>query len=204
MGGRSVSTKKEKQRAALASKRWRENNPERAKQVGRNAYHRRRESLGLPRRVLTGQTAKEKAEAKRAYQREWRKKWAAENPERAKLASRIHYWSDPEKHREESRDWYSRNKANVAKVARRRQLRILYGITPEQYDALGQGCAVCGLEKHKNGYRLHVDHDHDTGVIRGKLCSSCNTGIGCFKNDPELLRKAALYLEAGIGPPPLL
>ncbi len=39
------------------------------------------------------------------------------------------------------------------------------------------------------------DHDHDTGLIRGRLCSPCNTGIGGLNDDPELLRRAIEYLE---------
>lgn len=51
-------------------------------------------------------------------------------------------------------------------------------------------CIICGLETD-----LAVDHDHLTGEVRGGLCINCNIGLGHFKDDPELLRLAALYLE---------
>jgi hypothetical protein len=42
---------------------------------------------------------------------------------------------------------------------------------------------------------LHVDHDHITGRVRALLCSGCNTGIGHLQDDPDVLRRAADYIE---------
>jgi hypothetical protein len=42
---------------------------------------------------------------------------------------------------------------------------------------------------------LVIDHDHTTGEVRGLLCPTCNAGLGHFKDSPELLLKAALYLQ---------
>ncbi len=44
-------------------------------------------------------------------------------------------------------------------------------------------------------YRLVIDHCHSTGAIRGLLCSNCNTAIGLLSDNPEIIRKAADYLE---------
>lgn len=55
-----------------------------------------------------------------------------------------------------------------------------------------QECIICG---ERQGRQLAVDHDHKTGAVRGALCSRCNLGLGQFRDDPELLRLAALYLE---------
>ena len=52
-------------------------------------------------------------------------------------------------------------------------------------------CVICGSEEP-----LVVDHDHNTGEIRGMLCNHCNRGLGHFRDDPALLEFAAQYLYA--------
>jgi hypothetical protein len=61
-------------------------------------------------------------------------------------------------------------------------------------------CAICGKPetaqgKHSVVKSLAVDHDHETGEIRGLLCSRCNNGIGHFGDNVELMKKAIEYLE---------
>jgi hypothetical protein len=51
-------------------------------------------------------------------------------------------------------------------------------------------CIICGVTTSPV-----VDHDHATGDVRGGLCINCNLGLGQFKDNPEFLRLAALYLE---------
>ena len=57
-----------------------------------------------------------------------------------------------------------------------------YGITLEDYDLMlieQEGkCAVCGSDDPKGKGRFHVDHDHDTGKVRGLLCHYCNIAEG--------------------------
>lgn len=75
-----------------------------------------------------------------------------------------------------------------------------YQITVERYHELllrqGGVCAICG-EAPKVGKRLHVDHCHDTRVVRGLLCGLCNRGLGMYRDQPSLLLKAASYLNGG-------
>lgn len=75
-----------------------------------------------------------------------------------------------------------------------------YGISKEQYEQLLQKqnnkCSICGVE-HIDSHRkrLFIDHNHETGKIRGLLCQPCNTGLGHFKDNPVLLKKAVQYLK---------
>jgi hypothetical protein len=76
-------------------------------------------------------------------------------------------------------------------------LKKAYGISSEQYQEKlkyqNYGCAICG--KKATTKALAVDHCHASGKIRDLLCSSCNTGLGVFYDNPELLNKAADYIR---------
>lgn len=81
------------------------------------------------------------------------------------------------------------------------QLRRNYGITLDDYDRIYEDqngvCAICHLpQMSTRNTRFCVDHDHDTGEVRGLLCDSCNRGIGLLKDDPRLLERAPQYLRA--------
>jgi hypothetical protein len=80
-------------------------------------------------------------------------------------------------------------------------LKYSYGITRERYDTLvleqGNRCKVCREQPRQVGKkaRLHVDHDHETGAIRGLLCHNCNVSIGLLKDDVGRVRALLEYLE---------
>ena len=56
-------------------------------------------------------------------------------------------------------------------------------------------CAICDTHSIVQGKNLSLDHDHETGQIRGLLCNKCNLLIGMADDNPALLRAAASYLE---------
>ena len=82
----------------------------------------------------------------------------------------------------------------------RRDHLAKYGLTPDDYERMFEeqdgGCKICGHKPtgEKRDRYLAVDHCHDTGAVRGLLCSACNSGLGHFKDDPLLLEKAIRYL----------
>jgi hypothetical protein len=78
-----------------------------------------------------------------------------------------------------------------------------YDLDVEGYLSLGQlqewSCAICGAHQGgpltKDRRLLVVDHDHDSGQVRGLLCSSCNVGLGLFQEDLVVLVTATVYLQ---------
>lgn len=71
---------------------------------------------------------------------------------------------------------------------------FLYGISYSTKQAmidLQEGhCMICDVEMTLP----HIDHDHETGYVRGILCPRCNLGLGYFVDSPDLLLNAARYL----------
>lgn len=101
------------------------------------------------------------------------------------------------------RRYYLANKPQWdAQTARAREsfakLRAKFGLSSADLmamlDAQRGRCAICGeLPKRK---RLAFDHCHATGKPRAFLCHPCNNGLGLFRDDPALLKKAIDYLRA--------
>ena len=103
-----------------------------------------------------------------------------------------------------NREWRKKNKEHV----KNQRLLKQYDMTLEEYKQMAEQqngvCAICGGPPTlmmggsgtKEQYRLlDVDHDHNTGAIRGLLCNKCNRGIGDFEDNVSSLRNAADYLE---------
>lgn len=107
-----------------------------------------------------------------------------------KACRRTHRHAYYERQKEKLRANYNPEEARNIRLVR------TYGITSKDYDAMVKAqngvCAICCQTSYKN---LHVDHDHDTGRVRGLLCSPCNTSLGGFRDSIENLKRAIKYLE---------
>lgn len=125
------------------------------------------------------------ADTRRTGNRNWR----ANNVERARATHKA---------------WTQRNP--LAMTAK--SLKSSYGVSVEQYAemfAVQRGCCkICAtpiLSQLSNTRGLprktvaHVDHCHETGLVRGLLCFNCNIGLGKFRNDEQILLKAMRYLR---------
>ena len=97
------------------------------------------------------------------------------------------------------KEFYRKNKENHLLLVRKNKLIKKFGITLEHFNLMlknqNNKCAICKKEECRN---LAVDHDHKTGKIRGLLCLNCNTGLGSFKDNLDLLLKAINYLKKEI------
>ena len=97
------------------------------------------------------------------------------------------------------------NPENIKRANRKHNLKKQYGLTIEDVEKMLKNqnykCMICGRELFLHGSSVdkskiaRVDHNHETGEIRGLLCSDCNRGIGLLKDNPLFLANAIKYLE---------
>lgn len=85
------------------------------------------------------------------------------------------------------------------RVYKNQWLQKLYGITIEDFEAMleiqNHQCAICNKDISLYGNKTNVDHCHRTGIVRGLLCSSCNSLIALAKESKEILLSAVSYLN---------
>ncbi len=97
-----------------------------------------------------------------------------------------------------SKEYREKRKHPRYALIKRRHKVKQYGLTLEQYEQLRKDhndcCAICNQSQSERTKLLHIDHSHKTGKVRGLLCDNCNMGLGSFKDNPELLRKAIEYV----------
>jgi hypothetical protein len=84
---------------------------------------------------------------------------------------------------------------------RRKPRAAQLGVTDAEYERLlaaqSGDCAICGNPPKTR--RLHADHNHKTGRVRGLLCHKCNRGLAYFNDDPDRLRAATGYVLPWVG-----
>lgn len=146
---------------------------------------------------LAKQRERQHTPESRAYRNQWMKnKYANDEEYRKKVIERgkQQYKENREHHNELRRKRYDPAKSRNWTLAK-------YGLNHNEFGkifAAQKGkCAICRKADvgRKGSTTLHVDHCHKTRMVRGLLCNGCNNGLGRFKDDPTLLRKAIAYLK---------
>jgi len=91
--------------------------------------------------------------------------------------------------------WNAVARKRRSKVHRMNVPKVLY---TQLSEAQGRKCAICGALSGNNARRerLAVDHCHETKHIRGLLCHRCNTAIGLFRHNQDIIARAAAYLAS--------
>lgn len=99
--------------------------------------------------------------------------------------------------------WRDKDKAHSRNVFRRRNRQRAYGISEEtlalMLDAQGRACAICRdpliVDPKESQRHIHVDHNHNTGKVRGILCGRCNSMLGQSRENIQILLAGAAYLK---------
>ena len=113
---------------------------------------------------------------------------------------REYYLKNKDKYIAKANEYTKKNRNKIGVYWKEYKRKIRYkklGITIEDFNRMNkiqQGkCCIC--KKIPDGQILRLDHDHNTGKIRGLLCNHCNIGLGYFRDNIESLKNAAVYLK---------
>ena len=82
-----------------------------------------------------------------------------------------------------------------------------HGLTLDQYHAMAERqdflCSICGEEPQPQNARqgnvdnfvIDHDHEHPKHRVRSLTCWQCNSGLGSFRDNPDIARRAMNYLQ---------
>jgi hypothetical protein len=128
-------------------------------------------------------------------------RWRAKNHERNLEITRQWRKANPDKVRANKLKWRQANPEKIRLHDRNKKLKRVYGIDIQTYaqmlESQGGVCAICGKgETRSTSKNLQVDHCHNSSRVRGLLCFKCNTALGSFEDNPQLLVSAIAYLTS--------
>lgn len=157
-------------------------------------------------------------EERKKKRREAVKRYNAKNIEKVRERKRAHYHANKEQYKkraekfsksETRKRWREENKDNIKEYHKKRwslikdkkpHLKSNYGITLDDYNNMFEqqnGCCL-GCGKHQSDLEkpLCVDHDHQTGRVRGLLCIKCNSALGMVLDNIDTLTNLIKYLKS--------
>lgn len=165
----------------------------------RRWYQKNKKRVGAVTRIWRRKNKKRVAGYSRAWVKKNRKRhnskslrWYNKNKKKALARHRV--WRNKNRKRINfrKRTWRKRHSRQV----KANRLKHEYGLTMREFSLLRKAqencCAVCRKTFRKTPC---IDHDHETGRVRGLLCNTCNTGIGMLKDSVIVVESAARYLR---------
>lgn len=148
------------------------------------------------------------ADERRAYNKEYARRWRAENRDRDRENGRRHYAANREREQEKARRREAENRENTPDYTRIKRHR---GLQPEDLGRMfemQQGrCYLCGDLLPAERRKWHIDHDHRCCPQPGRSCRYCRRGLACHHcnvvigmalDDPGRLRRVADNLETAM------
>jgi hypothetical protein len=140
------------------------------------------------------------------------RKYAVANPEKLRAARHRNYLKNKVEVCRKTLAYYYKNKEKISQRNLFYHIQKKYGINKEKFIALLNSqngkCKICEVNLRLSGKiggdKFNIDHDHTCCAankscgkcIRGILCGSCNMGLGSMKDNSNLLRLAANYLDS--------
>lgn len=128
-----------------------------------------------------------------------------EKPEKmrkqASERTKRHYRKNIEESRKKHREWAKSQREDPIKglELKFKKRAAGAGLSQEQWHAIfdrqERKCAICRSSEPHHVHGWNTDHCHKTGKVRFILCAHCNRGLGAFRDNPDLMRRAADMLE---------
>ncbi len=104
-----------------------------------------------------------------------------------------------EAHKGYQAEWTRTHKGRYKEKRKNYFLIKNYGISAEQYNEIfakqNGRCKICNRHQSEFKRSLAVDHDHNTNKVRGLLCHHCNSAIGHFFENPQIMERAIIYVK---------
>jgi hypothetical protein len=183
---REVATKTEEQK-------------QRRREITRRAVAKYRANMSAEKKEFfrAKQRERSKTPEAKAYQAQWmRNKYANDEEYRKRLIER-----GKQQYQDNREHWNELRRKRYTPATGRKWMLRKYGLNHDKFsDLFAEQKGKCGICRtsdvgRKGSSTLHIDHCHTTGKVRGLLCNGCNNGLGRFKDDPILLRRAIAYLK---------
>ena len=131
----------------------------------------------------------------KTWKRECQRQWYLRNREMAIERSKEWQQVNKERTRELKRAWAKRNRPQITLNQRARK----YNLTSEELRAIYQAhnglCDICGNPPNLKRPLLNIDHNHNTGEVRGLLCTPCNIGVGWAEKFARNLDQFMLIIQ---------
>lgn len=177
---------KNKEKVSKQQKKWYDNNKKKKKEYNRKYRIKNKEKIKQHQQQYNLDN-KEKSE-----------EYYEENKEKILARSKQYYEDNKEKILESGKIYRANNKDKIKRRGWSYNLKQ-YGITEEEYYIIFNNqngcCKICKTHQNKLKSSLHIDHNHNTGKVRGLLCGKCNQGLGFFYDNIDLMEKAIEYLK---------
>lgn len=132
------------------------------------------------------------AQTQKEASRKWYLKKRKDPAWRAQHAARYKAWAaaNPEGNRERNRKRRAAKPDRYAIYEIRKNYKVTLQEAERLYNLRKAGCSICGSKT-----RPMIDHDHESGMVRGILCGHCNLALGHAQEDPERLEELARYIR---------
>jgi Autographiviridae endonuclease VII len=100
---------------------------------------------------------------------------------------------------EHQREWKNNNPDSRKRSVRKNVIKNSYGLSEFEYHKLIElhqnACTICRKPEIIVGKSLAVDHNHETGEVRGLLCHKCNVALGMLNENEDLIWNMMEYLK---------